>query len=444
LDWELERTVSRLMQEAVELLNRLCRQPSISAQGAGVREMANLLAYEMEELEIKAELHETAGNPIVVGRAPGMAGRTLLFYNHYDVQPVDPVEEWESPPFKPTVREGRLYARGATDNKGNIVSRLMAVRALREMDNLPVEVKFLVEGEEEVGSPSLAPWVEQHRELLRAEGCVWEDTFRDDPDTATITLGNKGMCYVQLECVTADVDCHSSYAGIYPNAAWRLLEALASLRDRSGRLLVKGFEEGIAPPSPEDLELLSRLPPMDMQRRQRKLGLRWVPYHDGSEARRVHLTEPTCNLAGIQAGYVGEGSKTVIPRMATAKVDIRLVPDQDPGKVFEALMAHLREHGFEDVQVRLIHATYPSKSPPGHLSRVMEEAALAVYGRPAQVEPWGTGSTPQWIASRLLGMPTAATGIGVVGSNTHGPNENVRLEDLRKGILYMAEIIRRF
>jgi acetylornithine deacetylase/succinyl-diaminopimelate desuccinylase-like protein len=396
----------------------------------------------MRALGISAAVHPTDGHPVVVGEVAGRSARRLLFYNHYDVQPADPVHEWISPPFEPTVRQGRLYARGATDNKGNIVSRLMAVKALASGGALPVTAKFLFEGEEEIGSPSLPAWVKSHVNLLAAEGCVWEDTFRDDADVATITLGNKGMCYLELECETASVDLHSSYAGVYPSAAWRLLDALATLRAPGGRVAVAHFYDDVAHPDEGDRRLLDRLPPMNLEADRERFGLTSLPIADGRAARLARLTQPTCNLAGVEAGYAGEGAKTIIPRRATAKVDCRLVPDQDPDRIFELIAAHLVRHGYGDIRVRHLHGTPPSKTPPGRLTAVMEAAARSVYGRPAVVEPYGTGSTPNWIISRLVGIPVAATGIGVSGSNTHGPNESVGIEDLRKGILYMANIMR--
>jgi len=441
---DLTSRAAKIMDRALPLLDRLCRQPSVSMQTVEIAEMAELLAGEMGALGIDAEVRRTAGHPVVVARVPGAGPKSLLFYNHYDVQPVDPLDEWVTPPFEPSVRDGRLYARGATDNKGNIVSRLMAVHLLRDIGPLPLTVKFLIEGEEEIGSPSLPAWAGANRSLLAADACVWEDTFRDESDVATITLGNKGLCYLQFECETASVDFHSSYAGIYPNAAWRLVDALATLRGPDGRVAVEGFYQDVRPHTDEDRELLAKLPPIDIAARQRAFRLADVPHPDGRDARRVHLSEPTSNLAGLEAGYAGWGSKTVVPRRAVAKLDFRLVPDQDPERILAAIKAHLERHGYGDVRVTPLSSTPASKTPPGHLSRTMEAAALAVYGRPAQVEPWGTGSTPNWIASELLGMPTAATGIGVAGSNTHAPNESLGVEDLRKGILYMAEIVRRF
>jgi acetylornithine deacetylase/succinyl-diaminopimelate desuccinylase-like protein len=431
--------------EAIDLLARLCRQPSVSAEGTGIEEMARLLAGTMESFGVRAQVLPTGGHPAVVGEVRGRSDRTLLFYNHYDVQPVDPLDRWLSPPFEPALRDGRLFARGATDNKGNIVSRLMAVRALRESEEgLPVTVRFLVEGEEEIGSPHLPDFVRRHRDLLAAEACVWEDTFRDDPERAVVTLGNKGLTYIEITCRTADVDFHSTYAPIYPNAAWRLMSALATLRDADGRVAVQGFYDRVRPPTAEDEELLDRLPPIDLAERRARFGLRHLPVADGREAKRRHLTEPTLNLSGFHSGYAGPGAKTVIPSEARAKLDVRLVPDQDPAEVFGLIRQHLERHGFGDLQVEGAWGGHPSKSPAGHLARVMDEAARAVYGRPAQIEPFGTGSTPNWVVDRLLGIPVAATGIGANGSNTHAPNENVEVAALAKGIDYLAEIIRRF
>ena len=437
--------VDVLMDQATRLLDRLCRQPSISAQGVGISEMAELLAREMHALGIDATVHSTPGHPVVVGCVPGGGTRTLLFYNHYDVQPADPLDEWVTPPFKPSIRDGRFYARGATDNKGNIVSRLMALEALRAAGALPLIVKFLVEGEEETGSAHLAAWAAANKALLAADACVWEDTFRDEPDVATITLGNKGMCYVEIECETASVDFHSSYAGIYPNAAWRLLEALATLRGPDGRVAVDGFYRDVRPHTDEDHALLATLPPIDMAARRRTFGLSHVPHPDGRDARRAHLTEPTSNLAGFEAGYRGAGSKTVVPRRAAAKVDFRLVPDQDPHEVAANVRRHLDARGFTDIAVRVLGAEFPFRTDLADpFVEVVRRSVEATTGRSALVYPTSAGTGPMHDMGPVLHLPMVSVGIGYWNARAHAPDENVRAADYRETVLLMADVLERF
>jgi acetylornithine deacetylase/succinyl-diaminopimelate desuccinylase-like protein len=257
----------------VETLRSFCRQPSISSEGVGIREMVALLKGEMERIGIETTVHETTGNPIVTGVIKGKTNRTLMFYDHYDVQPPDPVEKWDSPPFEADVRDGRVWARGATDNKGNLLSRLKAVESvLKVKGELPVTVKFLFDGEEEIGSPSLLPFVKSHGELLRADGCIWEEgAWKDRPDQPLIVLGNKGLLSFSLKARTANVDFHSSYAQIYENACWRLLWAVTSMKGLDEKVLIDGFYENVSRVTAEEERYISGMPVFDEEERLRIL-----------------------------------------------------------------------------------------------------------------------------------------------------------------------------
>src|SRR6185312_2447577 len=262
-------------QETVELLAKLCRQPSISAQRVGLQEMALLVQDVLRETGFDTHLEPTCtGIPVVYGelRSPG-AERTLLIYNHYDVQPPEPLDLWTNPPFEPTVRDGRLYARGATDNKGNIASRIAAIKAiLAERGSLPVNVKYIIEGEEEISSPGLADFLSRSKELLKADGCIWEDTM-GRVDAPIVSLGNKGMCKVELRCKVADTDSHSAYAGIYPNAIWRLVWALSTIKGPDERVRIPGFYDQVRPYSPAEQKVVDALPPVDGEGLKRVRGL---------------------------------------------------------------------------------------------------------------------------------------------------------------------------
>lgn len=430
----------------VDELKRMCAQPSVSTKHIGIEEMARLLVDLMRAKGIDARTYPTPGHPIVVGQAKGQADRTLLFYNHYDTQPEDPLEKWTTPPFEPTIRDGRLYARGATDNKGNIISRLAAVEAILKVRGaLPVNLKFLVDGEEEIASPNLPEFCRQNKDLLAAEGCIWEDTM-GRVDAPVVSLGNKGNCYVEVRCRTANTDFHSSFAGVYPNALWRLVWALSTVKGPDERVLVEGFYDDVRPLSPDEEELVRKIPPIDAEDRKRRFGMkRLAAGQDGPAATRRIAVEPTCNIAAIVGGFIQPGRKTVLPAEALAKMDIRLVADQDPVDIHQKLVRHFQKHGFDDVEVTLVSAGRPSRTAyRTRLNEVIKEASLEVYGKQPIFEPNGPGSTPCWVADQVLGLPVASTGVGYVTALSHAPDENIDLEHLRQGMKWMATIIERF
>jgi acetylornithine deacetylase/succinyl-diaminopimelate desuccinylase-like protein len=445
---EVETKVREVFPRALERLKRFCRQPSVSAQHLGIQECAQLVREMLEEVGLSSRVIPTAveGYPVVFGEMRGRSPRTILFYNHYDVQPAEPFDEWLSPPFEPEEREGRLYARGVSDNKGHIVSRLAAIEALLQVyGELPCSVKFVIEGAEEIGSPGLHRFVEEHRELLLADACIWEGggvNWRGQPQ---VVLGLKGILYVELECRAASRDSHSSYATIVPNPAWRLVWALSTLKDAQERVLIPGFYDDVRPPSEEELRAIDAIPPEE-ERLRESLGLKeFLLGLKGQEVRRRHLLEPTCTICGIISGYTGEGSKTVLPSWARAKIDFRLVPDQRPEDILAKLKAHLQARGFGDVEVKSRDGGNPARTPmDSPWVALVRETAQEVYGLEPVIVPTMAGSGPMYSFSETLGLPVVTSGIGHPEDRIHAPNENIRLDDLFKGILHIAAIMERF
>src|SRR5205807_4408266 len=308
-------------------------------------------------------LRVSSGPPTIVGQA-GTGARTLLVYDHYDVQPPEPLEEWSTPPFEPTERDGFLFGRGVSDNKGNLMARLQAIEAYRAtLGELPLRVRVLYEGEEEIGSEHLAEFVERNAERLRADGCVWEAGYKDAAGRPTVSLGLKGIAYFELRVRGAKQDAHSSVATIIPNAAWRLVWALATLKNDRDEIVIDGLMEAVRKPTADELRMLEALPYDEEGTRRIHDVPRFIRGLTGTPLKLKHFFEPTCTICGLTSGYAGPGSKTVLPAVASAKLDFRLVPDLDPDLVARLLRAHLDKRGFRDVEVTPMHGERPSRGP---------------------------------------------------------------------------------
>jgi acetylornithine deacetylase/succinyl-diaminopimelate desuccinylase-like protein len=428
-------------------LSRLCSQPSISAQGVGIEECADLVAEMLRARGLSVEIHPTAGNPIVYAEAPGTSARTLLLYNHYDVQPPEPLEDWVTPPFSPSVRDGRLFARGSSDDKGHILCRLAAVDAVRDiLGELPCTLKFVIEGEEEISSPHLPDFVRRNSARLRADGCLWEFGGVDFDGVPLQELGMRGICYVELQVQTAACDSHSGLGGsIFPNAVWRLAWALATLKGPDERVLIPGFYDEVLPPSARDLELLSKIPDPSQTFRE-TYGLKGFlkNLNGGVALQREAVFAPTCTICGLTSGYQGPGAKTVIPGQACAKVDFRLVPNQKPEDILHKLRQHLAAEGFADVEVRYLGGEPPGRTDPDHpFVALVVQAARDVYGVPQRVLPMVGGSGPNHVFLDVLGVPIATVGVGYPGGRGDSPNEHVVLDNLMNGIRHTARVMMR-
>ncbi len=430
-------------------LEGFLRMPSISAredESGGFRTCAQWVAGKLEEAGAEASLTETEGHPLIYAEV-GSGDSTLLSYGHYDVQPPEPLDLWESDPFEPTVRDGRLYARGVADDKGDVLARIQALRLYTEEHGpLPFKLKFLIEGEEEIGSPNLARFVRSNADLLSADACLWEGSMKDGAGRPMIFCGTKGLAYVELRARGASHDLHSMYGGIAPNPAWRLVQALKTIKDENGEITLDGLDALAEKPSEKDLEAISRIPFDDAALRESwdvealDRGLR------GQEALREMLLRPTANIAGIHSGYTGPGSKTIVPSEAFVKMDFRLVAGQSPGPVLELIRSHLRRRGFEDIEVVDLHGVEPAKTP---VDSPVVQTALQTWQdlgeSEAVVYPTIGGSGPTSLLAHDLGIPTIMTGsVANAGSRLHSPNEWVRLDDYFEAIGYFARFFERF
>src|SRR5215218_2957111 len=430
-------------------LNEFLRMPSISAregESEGFRNCAKWVARKLEEAGAEASIMETEGHPVIYAEV-GSGESTLLSYGHYDVQPPEPLDLWESDPFEPTLRDGRLYARGVADDKGDVLARIQALRLYQEEHgHLPFKLKFFIEGEEEIGSPNLAPFVRANAEMLAADACLWEGSMKDGAGRPMIFCGTKGLAYVELRARGPSYDLHSMYGNIAPNPAWRLVQALRTIKDENGNVTLDGLAELAEEPSEKDLEAISRIP-FNAEELKKSWGVDAFDRDlSGEEALREMLLKHSANIAGVLSGYIGPGSKTIVPSEAFVKMDFRLVAGQSRGPVVELIRSHLRKRGFEDIEVVDLHGVEPAKTPVD--SPVVQTAVhtwqdLGV--EEAVVYPTIGGSGPTSLLVNDLRIPTIMTGsVANVGSRLHSPNEWVRLEDYFEGIRYFARFFERF
>ena len=441
------RHIEEYQDEAIGQLIHLTSLPSVSAQGRAIRETAQAVESMLKELGFRAEVvPKWGGNAVVLAELAGASAKTLLFYNHYDVQPAEPLELWSSPPFEPAIRDGKIYGRGVDDNKGNLVARLAAIRALLAVrGQVPVNIKFCIEGDEEIGSPAIEPFVEKHADRLAADACIWEGSAVNWLGQLQITLGVKGILYVELAAKGAARDAHSSYATVVPNPVWRLVWALASLKDADENILVDGFHDSVRPVTALERTAVEAMPAQE-EHTAESLGLTgFVKGVRGLDYRLRHILEPTCNIDGLSAGYEGGGPKTVIPCQASAKVDFRLVPDQTPDEVLAKLRRHLDAHGFADIEVSRLSAERPARTPIDHpFVEVVRSAARQVYPVEPVISPTMAGTGPLHPFADTLGLPTADCGVGYPESRIHAPDENIRLVDFVRGAQHVAAILERF
>ena len=440
-DTYLEKNLDTSLRE----LSQLVAQPSVGAQNWGLKECAVLVGQMLEKRGFTIQILATEGAPVVFGERKGKSDKTLLFYNHYDVQPPEPLELWESPPFEPEQRDGKLYGRGVSDDKGHIVARLFALDALLEADGeLPCNIKFVIEGEEETASVHLHQFVLDHKELLAADACVWEFGGVNENEVPIQYLGLRGICYVELFVESLSTDVHSGLGGsIFPNAAWRLIWALSTLKGTDERIRIPGFYDNVKPPSARDRELLAALPDPVSEYKSRYGVKEFIKgLTGGTELKIEEVFSPTCTICGLTSGYQGSGTKTVQPARATAKVDFRLVPDQTPAEVLEKLRTHLDAEDFGDVQIDFLGGEPPARSNPDDpFINIVVDTAKDVYGMPMQKVPMTGGSGPSYPFVHDLGLPVATAGLGYPDTRAHAPNENMRLDLYLKHAKHMLRVI---
>ncbi len=444
IDSYLEENLDKSIAE----LSRLVAQPSISAQGIGLKECANLVAEMFRARGFTAQVMDTEGAPVVYAERKGKSDKTLLFYNHYDVQPPEPLELWESPPFEPSLREGKLYGRGVSDDKSHITARLHAIDSILETDGeLPCNIKFIIEGEEETSSVHLHDFIRENLELLKADACIWEFGGVDHRDVPMQYLGLRGICYVELSVESLGTDVHSGLGGsIFPNAAWRLVWALSTLKGPDERIRIPGFYDDVKQPTERDRELMEALPDVADEYKTRYGVKKFIKgITGGTDLKMEEVFVPTCTICGLTSGYQGPGSKTVLPAKASAKVDFRLVPDQKPEDILMKLRKHLDAHGFEDVQITFLGGEPAARTDPDDgFVRTVVQAAEEIYEEAMQLVPMIGGSGPNYPFVHDLGLPVATAGLGYPDTRAHAPNENIRIDLYLKHARHMARVIKEF
>ena len=437
-----------LQPELLRDLQVMIRQPSVSATGEGIHECSRLVSGIMRDSGIRTEILQIDGAPpLVYGEVLSRANpdKTLLFYNHYDVQPPDPVSLWDDPPFSGKVSGNKVFGRGSADDKGELATRIKATKAyLEACGDVPCNIKFVVEGEEETGSANVARYLERHRERFSCDGVVWEFGFVDSKDRPIVGLGMKGLLYVELSAKGPVRDAHSSLAVLIGNPAWQLVRSLGSMRNDDGKVLVRDWYREVRPLSEMDLELIGR-EPFDEDRFKREFGVDgFVAGRSGIAAKIALASEPTCNIAGMLSGYTGEGSKTVLPATATAKIDFRLVPDMDPEMQFQRLKDHLKSEGFGDIRARATAMVPPSRTDPSHdfVGQVESSAREAFGDAILNVSNPGTGPMHQFAS--ILQAPCISVGSTYIFAGIHSPNEFARLDLMKKTTRCLCLVMERF
>ncbi len=448
MDRTIVEYVTKNRGRMLEEFRTLLRQPSVSAQGRGIIECSQLLERLMNDAGIETEIVQLpVGHPVVLGKVPSKKSkRTLLFYGHYDVQPPEPIEEWTSDPFAAEIKEGKIVARGASDSKNNVMALVKTVEAYtRTMGEPPLNLKFLFEGEEEISSPHLPKFVEDHKSKLGADAVVCYDGDIHESGRANIDLGLKGILYVELHCKGPKIDLHSSRAPLAPNPAWRILWTLNTIKGPDEKVKVEGWYDRLQKPTKDEIELLKKIP-FDEQKEKSEMGLStFLLNKKGLDTLQSYLYEPTCTVCGFLSGYTAEGPKTVLPSKAMAKLDFRLVYDQNPDELFEKLKSHLSKHGFGDIEVLKLGTLEPSKTPvSAPIAQAVISAAKEVFKGDPIVSPNAAGSGPDYLFTKRLGLNSVWTGCASAFSNAHAPNEFERVDDFFKGIEFAGTIMENF
>ncbi len=434
----------------VEELKTFCRIPSVSTKSEHKGDMQKAAEWVADSMRVTGLEHiqivPTAGHPVVYGdwlHAPGKL--TALIYGHYDVQPAEPLDLWITGPFDPTVRDGELYARGAVDDKGQVFMHLKALEAhLKTQGSLPVNVKLLIEGEEEIGSPNLDPFIAKHQDILKADVVVISDTAMIAKGAPGITHGLRGLIYFQIDVEGTKSDLHSgSFGGAVINPAFALAQILSQLKDKNGRITIPGFYDDVRRLPAEERRALARLP-FTEKKFQKTIGAPALFGEKGFTTLERLWTRPTLEINGLYSGFIGEGAKTVLPGRAMAKVSMRLVPNQDPAKIARLFTQHVKRICPKTVRLKVTEISgrgTPWLAPTDHPAmQAMAQAIQKGFGkRPVFTR---TGGTIPVVATftRLLKVPSLLMGIGLPDENAHAPNEKLDLDNLHHGMLSAAHL----
>ena len=441
--------IDKHMNDLLKDLQTLIKQPSISAKNEGIEECAVLVAKMLKKAGVSSEilrLNKIAA-PLVFGeiKSKSNPSKTLLFYNHYDVQPVEPLEEWNDPPFSGKIIGNKIFGRGASDDKGELITRIKAVESyVKEYKDVPCNIKFCIEGEEENGSENINGYLKKFKKKLSCDGVIWEFGYVDTKNRPIVGLGMKGLLYVELAAKESVRDAHSSFATIIKNPAWRLIDVLKTFRNSDGKILIDGWHDDILPLSKNDLKII-RKEPFDVSDFKKEYGIKeFVGDKNAFEAKKALVAGPTCNIAGIESGYTGDGAKTVLPSSAKVKIDFRLVPNMDPKKQVKLLKLHLKRNGFNDISIKVLNAESAARTSINEeIVDVVCNSAKQIFGDYIlNVSNAGTG--PMHAFVQVLHAPCVSIGSSYIFCRMHSPNEFAKIDLLNKTTKCLCLLIENF
>ena len=446
---QIFKFIDNNLNELISELQILIRQPSISAKNEGIEECAKLVAKTLKKSGISSEILRLKKGvaPLIFGEVKSKQNpnKTLLFYNHYDVQPVEPLDLWNDDPFSGKIKGNKIFGRGSSDDKGELITRIKAVEAfLRTKGDVPCNVKFLIEGEEETGSANIDNYLKKYQKKFSCDGVIWEFGYVDSKNKPIIGLGMKGLLYVELIKEESKIDAHSSLAVIIKNPAWRLIEAVSTLRNSSGKILIKDWYKEVKPFSKKDIELL-KAEPIDEISFKKEFGIHdFVGNKKGLDIKKALAGNPTCNIAGMVSGYIGPGAKTVLPSRAVIKLDFRLVPNMNPKKQIERLKKHLKKKGFGDIQVVVYHGEEAARTDSlNPFVNIVQTSADKIFGKSIlNVSNAGTGPMHSFV--KFLKAPCISIGSTYIFSKIHSPNEFTRIDLLQKTTKCICVILEKF
>lgn len=437
------------LNELISELQILIRQPSVSAKNEGIEECAKLVAKIMKKSGIYSEiLYLKKGiAPVVYGevRSKKNPDKTILFYNHYDVQPAEPFDLWDDDPFSGKIRGNKIFGRGSSDDKGELITRIKAVKAyLKTTGDVPCNVKFVVEGEEETGSTHIDKYLLKFKKKFSCDGVIWEFGYVDSKNRPIIGLGMKGLLFVELSKRESIRDAHSSLAVIIKNPAWRLIEAINTLRDSKGNILIKDWYKEVKPFTKSDLKILNS-EPFEETFFKKEFGIKkFVDNKNGLEIKKALAGGATCNIAGFVSGYTGKGAKTVLPSEALVKIDFRLVPEMIPKKQISRLKRHLQSKGYEDIKVKVYHGEAAARTNPANpFVFQVKNSADAIFGK-SIINISNAGTGPMHSFTNILHAPCISIGSTYMFARIHSPNEFARIDLLKKTTKCMCLILEKF
>ncbi len=437
------------MDNLISDLQILIRQPSVSAKNEGIEKCAKLVQKLLKKSGINSEILRLKKGvaPIVYGEIKSKQNpkKTMMFYNHYDVQPAEPFDLWANPPFSGIRKGNKIFGRGATDDKGELITRIKAVEAcLKTTGDVPCNIKFVIEGEEETGSAHIEKYLKKYKKKFSNDGVIWEFGYVDAKNRPIIGLGMKGLLFVELSVKESIQDAHSSLAVLIKNPAWRLIDAVKTLRDSSGNILIKDWYKEVTSLSKQDLELIQK-EPFDENVFKKEFGIKsFVGNKKGMDAKKALVAGATCNIAGFVSGYIGDGAKTVLPSDALIKIDFRLIPKMDPMKQVTRLKSHLKSKGFGDVKIKIFHgeAAARTNSSDPFVSHVKDAADKSFGTSILNVSNAGTGPMSSFVD--ILKAPCISIGSTYMFSRIHAPNEFARVDLLKKTTKCICLIMQNF